>query len=64
MSVSDREQEGLDEEAKWNIRCSFCRKSSLEVDQLISAPEEVYICGECVDKCAELVKDYREAHPK
>lgn len=64
MSVSDKEKEGLDEEAMRNIRCSFCRKSSLEVDQLISAPEEVYICGECVDRCAELVKQYREAHSK
>ena len=45
-----------------NIKCSFCRKSSLEVKALISAPGGIYICDKCVDECAEIIKSYREAH--
>ena len=51
-----------DAENRNNTKCSFCRKSYLEVDILISAPKGVYICGSCVDECSELVKGYREAH--
>lgn len=65
MSVSDVKKEGKKGEARLNVRCSFCRKTYLEVEQLISAPQkDVYICGECVDECAELVKQFREVHSK
>lgn len=62
MSDTTVKPRKLTEEDRKNIKCSFCWKSSLEVDQLISAPRGVYICDSCVDKCAELVKGYREAH--
>lgn len=52
----------FDAEDRNNAKCSFCRKSYLELDLLISAPRGVYICDSCVDECAELVKGYREAH--
>lgn len=36
--------------------CSFCGKSSSEVDRLVQGPQ-VYICNECVDTCVDLVKE-------
>ena len=31
------------------IRCSFCNKPQSQVRKLISGPNGVYICDECVD---------------
>ena len=42
------------------ICCSFCGKSQELVEKLISGPEGVYICDECVDICAEIISDERE----
>ena len=42
------------------ICCSFCGKSQDLVEKLISGPEGVYICDECVDICAEIISDERE----
>ena len=36
--------------------CSFCGKSQHEVQQLIAGPA-VFICGECVDLCSEIVQE-------
>lgn len=36
--------------------CNFCGKSQQEVPKLIAGPS-VYICGECVDLCNEIIKD-------
>jgi ClpX C4-type zinc finger len=35
--------------------CSFCGKSQHEVLNLIAGPA-VFICGECVDRCSEIVE--------
>jgi ATP-dependent protease Clp ATPase subunit len=34
--------------------CSFCRKSSEQVDLLIAGPR-VFICNECVDICNQII---------
>ena len=36
-----------------NAFCSFCRKSYRDVGPLVEGPNDVYICGECVQRCTE-----------
>ena len=36
-------------------RCSFCNRDEEEIQRLISGPEGVYICNECVDLCDEML---------
>ena len=38
-------------------RCSFCLRSSDEVNKLIAGPRSVYICNECVDLCTEILEE-------
>ena len=39
------------------IRCSLCGKSQGQVRKLIAGPKGAYICDECVDICAEIIKE-------
>ncbi|MCD7884980.1 MAG: ATP-dependent Clp protease ATP-binding subunit ClpX [Lachnospiraceae bacterium] len=39
------------------VRCSFCNKTEDQVRKLISGPNGVYICDECIDICAEIVEE-------
>jgi len=36
--------------------CSFCSRSSEQVNRLIAGPESVFICDECVDLCREILE--------
>ena len=36
--------------------CSFCGKSQHEVRKLIAGPN-VFICNECVELCADIIKE-------
>lgn len=48
------------------IRCSFCNKPQSQVRKLISGPNGVYICDECVDVCSEIIEeefDYGDENP-
>jgi ATP-dependent Clp protease ATP-binding subunit ClpX len=38
-------------------RCSFCRRPGDEVNRLISGPEGVFICDECVELCREILEE-------
>lgn len=38
-----------------NAYCSFCKKSFKEVGPLVEGPEEVNICGECIELCQSIV---------
>jgi ATP-dependent Clp protease ATP-binding subunit ClpX len=40
--------------------CSFCQRSYEEVERLISGPDGVYICNECVTLCAEILDEERQ----
>ena len=40
--------------------CSFCGKTQDMVQKLISGPNNVYICDECVEICADIVADALE----
>ena len=39
------------------IRCTFCGKSENEVQKLISGPEGIFICDECVGVCNSILDD-------
>ncbi|MFW5830091.1 MAG: ClpX C4-type zinc finger protein, partial [Planctomycetota bacterium] len=36
--------------------CSFCGRSSEQVDRLIAGPPSVFICNECVQVCSSLLE--------
>jgi len=36
--------------------CSFCKRSQYEVDRLISGPDQVCICNECVELCRDILE--------
>jgi ATP-dependent Clp protease ATP-binding subunit ClpX len=38
-------------------RCSFCDRDAEFVNRLISGPEDVYICDECVGLCVEILEE-------
>ena len=40
---------------KKNAFCSFCRKSYRDVGPLVEGPGDVYICGECIDLCQNIL---------
>ena len=43
--------------------CSFCSRSSDQVNRLIAGPESVFICDECVELCREIL-DAETTTPK
>jgi ATP-dependent Clp protease ATP-binding subunit ClpX len=44
--------------------CSFCHRGADEVDRLISGPDNVYICDECVGLCVEILEEERQQEKK
>ena len=44
--------------------CTFCAKSQHDVRQLIAGPGTVFICDECVEICADIVREKREREAK
>jgi ATP-dependent Clp protease ATP-binding subunit ClpX len=44
------------------LHCSFCGKSESEVEKIISGPNSIYICNECIEQCSLLLdKDKSDA---
>jgi ATP-dependent Clp protease ATP-binding subunit ClpX len=39
-----------------NHTCSFCNRSSEEVGPIVEGPNGVYICGNCVDLCHNIIR--------
>jgi ATP-dependent Clp protease ATP-binding subunit ClpX len=35
--------------------CSFCKRPAAEVGRLIAGPDDVYVCGECVELCVDIL---------
>ena len=56
MRFFRRKQAKPDPEVDTEIKCSFCYKPASEVKRIISAPNHVYICDECVERCVDLLK--------
>jgi len=38
-----------------NAYCSFCRKSYREAGPLVEGPDDVYICGTCIELCQSII---------
>lgn len=45
------------EDRKSPYRCSFCGKTQEQVRKLIAGPNDIYICDECVELCAEIIDE-------
>ena len=45
-----------------SVRCSFCGKRQDQVMRLLSGPNGVYICDDCVELCANILKDEMYDH--
>lgn len=50
--MSDKEQHNNDN----SIHCSFCGRSSHEVNSMVAGPDDVYICDRCVADASGIVK--------
>lgn len=50
MSTGKRSSTG-----KKNANCSFCRQNYREVGPLVEGPDEVYICGNCIELCQSIL---------
>ena len=46
-----------------SVCCSFCHRPQEQVQRIISGPEGVYICDECVDLCREILAEERDKRP-
>jgi ATP-dependent Clp protease ATP-binding subunit ClpX len=46
-------------QGKKNANCSFCRKSYRDVGPLVEGPDDVYICGECIELCNSILDQER-----
>lgn len=44
------------------VRCSFCGKTQDQVKKLIAGSNNVYICDECIDLCAEILEEEFDEH--
>ena len=40
-----------------NYHCSFCGKAQGQVKRLIAGPDRVFICGECVALCGQIIAE-------
>ncbi len=43
-----------------NLKCSFCHKSMDAVKQLVSGPDGLYICDECILACKDALDELNE----
>ena len=41
--------------------CSFCHRSSDEVDRIIAGPSSIYICDACVELCQQILQEDKAA---
>jgi len=46
-----------EKESEKTIHCSFCGRSSQEVNSMVAGPDEVYICDRCVADASGIVKE-------
>ena len=46
--------------SKKPIDCSFCDKSSKDVQTIVAGPRGVFICNECIEVCRDIVGVVRQ----
>lgn len=44
-----------------DLRCSFCGKTRDQVNKLIQGPDDIYICDECVETCADIINEAEQS---
>ncbi len=54
-SGSDFDSAKRSTSGKKNANCSFCRKSYRDVGPLVEGPDDVYVCGECIELCQSIL---------
>ncbi len=54
--MATRKKGGSGTTRKRGNACSFCGKSDREVGPIIEGPNDIYICGSCVDLCSHIVR--------
>ena len=55
LSGSDFDSAKRSTSGKKNANCSFCRKSYRDVGPLVEGPDDVYVCGECIELCQSIL---------
>lgn len=45
------------------VRCAFCGKTADQVNAMVSGPNGIYICDECIAICAEAMSHDLSLHP-
>ncbi len=50
--------------SKDKVYCSFCGKSQDSVRKLLSGPNGIFICDECIDLCYEILQEDLENEPR
>jgi len=58
-SGRDLNSTGRNNNTKKNAVCSFCRKSFREIGPLVEGPNDVFICGDCVEQCQSILLQER-----
>jgi ATP-dependent Clp protease ATP-binding subunit ClpX len=43
-----------------NAYCSFCRKSHRDVGPLVEGPGDVFICGDCIELCQDIIANEKK----
>jgi len=46
------------------LTCSFCGKSQDEVRKLVSGPNNIFICDECVFLCLQITSEHGGLHER
>ena len=39
------------------LTCSFCGKPKEMVERLLAGPNGIFICNECIEACADVLKE-------
>lgn len=55
--MSENNNMADDQKKQELLRCSFCAKAENQVKSLISGPDNIFICNECVDLCGKIIAD-------
>ena len=45
------------------VRCSFCGKTQDQVRKLIAGSDNVFICDDCIELCAEILEEEFAGQP-
>ena len=46
-----------------NVRCSFCGKKRSQVRKFVQGPNGIFICDECIEACADMIRDPEDFAP-